>query len=408
MKLKKNTVKLFKLDWSFFWQISNNQLLEKISFQKQINWWLGNLKIKFSWDFFNWTVVEFWKKNVFEVWEETLIVKIFEETYWVPNWVQIYQWYTINIKQTYKTWKETEIEVFWIASSLTQWYMVNTDTPVNLANYEFTLTSWNNYFWITYDWTIKKAIEVLHEMYKVDFWDNMMEIWENNFTDVIWNIEIKKHTYFDFIKLILSKISHLNYYFYVDWNWLLNLREKAYSPEFWFTWKKDINKVEVNNSLKKQKNLIITSDDTLSFLNKEDTSIAAYWRKTHFADFWENEDWDKKWKKQLETLHPKLWDCKLEINNSFQIIKDAVIWNDLDWAWNSYSWTFWELWWIPIWTQILEPWRTIRLLNLDVWLDKNLQIVKIQYWNERITLELETYNNYLLEVKDGLFYNLKV
>lgn len=392
MKFKKYSAQLFDLQWNFVDYISSWEILNSISFTKQINGGQGQLNLRLNW-------------TKFENIDKQLVIKLFEEQDWVQEWNQIYLGRIINTKQIYSTWIYTELEILWVASLLTQAYFNTWLTDSVTTRYTFTLTSWNDYFWITYDGYVDKAIDILISCFEEQFWTWLIQKWTviTWLSWFIWDFEFDQTTLFDFLTNIVERTWT---YWYLNNLWFLDVTTKPTSPTFIFTYWKDINSVTIENNLKKQKNRIILSNwtDTVeSWIN-----TTEYWNKTLFKEDTNIPTLGSWW--LTETMinlnnkySYKKWSCKLEINNDFEVIDSVTTWSQMTNTWNTYTQTFWDLWGIPQTWNIIQPWMTCRIVNLSDNVEDNLQIVKVTYTNSKITIQLESYNSYLKDATDWLF-----
>lgn len=146
--MKRFLIKVYNKNWTFKENITENELLDTISFSSQKNWWQSDINLSVKKDF-----------NYTWIWISDFIkVSLVDDNF--PNWKIVYTWIIEEINRKYTSDENYIIYVArWLSSILTRfsyydtWYTFSkTDTASNIIksiiNYANTEYNWFDTSWI--------------------------------------------------------------------------------------------------------------------------------------------------------------------------------------------------------------------------------------------------------------------
>jgi len=319
--------------------ISPKDILSDISFSLNTNGWLWEQTIELAYSitdttFFYWDIVK---------------ITMFNDNN--KNWVQIYMWYVTKIGRHQTTTRQTiTLTCLWVASLLTEqrWSFSLHDTTSDMVKE------------IIDDYNTNYANVFTYNAGSIDTWGS---VWW-------WHIS---GTYLEMLQSLASRDWK---YLFIDWEWVVWFKDDPTTPTHYFTNRKDVEKIDIEEDLEWVINSIsVTWEYTVcswspSICNKQyvwwsydDTvSISLYGKRV--------------WKTQkIYTNSSQYCDDYAEnyVNKRGDPKKEAQI--VINRQYNLES---------------LKPWDTIKVRNFEYDFN-NVRIEKINYTPDRATLYLDEY-----------------
>ena len=315
--------------------INPNIIKNKISFTKQINWWVGQFVL----------LLDLWIENNDYIHGDIIKVAHFES--WIEN--IIYVWLIDEVNDLIWWYEEKELRINWLAS---------------LFSREIYNISWNYEANINQDpyVTIQNIVTFVNLRYNY-FTNSWSNTWVNANYDLNWT---------DCNKLI-NDITWLsaNYYWYLD-NFNLIFEVKPSTATHRCTLKKDIIELNNNNDWSEIFNRLILKYKTATATYNDTTSQTNYWirekyiNNSQIVDVWSaNIFWANY---LLENANPKK-KTSLSINTKYA------------------------------WFHNINPWESCKILNCKKQLWNNLIISKINYNQDIINIDIEGYDNFINLIK---------
>lgn len=371
-------IKLYDKDKVFKKNINPNILKNKISFNKQINWWLWQLSLllnlKFDWLNYKFTNPDTWENIIYSFIQWDLI-----EIYIYTNKLQtlIYVWYIEEIIDNITDYQELQLKVNWLASLFKRLiYNVWWNYTSNINQDTFSTIE-----------DIKDFVNLYYNYFTIEWW----------LTWITWSYDLNYTNCYDLIENI-NKLSE-NYYWYLDWYNLI-YKEKPITPTHKFTLQKDVVELNIENDTTDMVNYLILTYKLWTVVYQDATSISTYWKREKYIsdtqvatllsanDFWNNYISKNKDPKQR---------IRLIINSKYAIIIDEFLQNMIN---NLETYTN-NLQSYPFYKNIhkIKPWETCKIRNIWKTLNNNLFITKVNYNKDIITLDLEEYQNFIWLIK---------
>lgn len=274
------------------------------------------------------------------------IIEVYNFASWSSNLV--YVWYINEIIKKSTNYAETELRINWLASLLTK-------VIYNVA--------WNFTTTLSADPYVSAQAVVTYFNTKYNY---LTASWSNTWVTINYTLD-----YTDSFKVIddLNKLSQ-TYYWYLN-NYTLNFKPKPWTATHTFTLQKDLVELTLEEDTSELVNKLYLTYNWWTNTYSDATSITTYWlRESYITDtsIANNASANEYWNKYItDNKNPKQ-KIKLTINNLADINN-------------------------------INPWDTCKIRNSKKVFNDNLLISKIQYNQYSITLDLESFDNFINLIK---------
>lgn len=204
---KEYLLKLYDKDMHFIKMIPESELTNTVSFSENINWgqWELSLNIAFpiNTDFFEWIKY----------------IKVFESDIEHLDNRLIYTWYISKLVRSYNNNKENiKVSFLWLYSLLSSLYLKD---------------NWETHFFRQWECSVflKKIIDYVNQFYPVFHYtaDSIIPTTQQLDLEIDWELCS------DLVSKVLWTV---DYYLYVDCNWLVSYKPRTNTYDHYFTYEK--------------------------------------------------------------------------------------------------------------------------------------------------------------------------
>lgn len=354
-------IKLYSSSLVYKETINPKIVKNDISFASQINWWLGRLVLLLDLKI---------DDTTFEYWD---IIKI------EINSDVLYAWLVEEINKNATNFEQLEIVCNWYASLLSR--LIYDET----WNYEVTKND--------------LASNIIDDI--VDFYNTKYNYLSKDIEATTWNVNYKTN-YTDLLRFTrwINDLSE-NYFWYVDENWVFNFKEKPTLVKNRLTFEKDIFELKADEDSTQVVNQLIVERATATDVFNDAASQTTYWVRTkkitdkNILDLSSATDFANKYFEENASAKKKI---KLIINNWFKFNSYLYV-DEMELTIDEYTQTIDDLFEVKN-IENIEPWESLKILNLNHDLWDNLLIAKKIYNPYRIILDLENYDNFIELIKE--------
>ena len=351
-------IKSYDKDHALKQTVNPKIIKNRISFSSQINWWQGQFILSLdlpvdNTDFIQWDIIEI--NSLQEDWSLILI----------------YSWFVDDIITKATNFESIDLKINWIFSFFSRFYyeessdysISKTDDPADIVD---------------------DIITFFNTKYNLLTWD----------TELLWTSVTYNTDNTDLFKFMndLKDLSS-NYYWFLGQNNILEFKEIPSSAKNIFTYKKDLFSITENLDWIWIRNRLILKYSWGQKVYNDASSQTTYWIREKFenkTEIWNVTSADEYAVKFFEENAQPKKKIKIQVNKNFTLKSFFTVWEMTKTVWE-YTQTIWELF-ENLWIDSVNPWETCKIKNIEKDFWDNLLIAKKTYNQDKITLDLESYD----------------